>query len=302
MKMLQIMSRPLIAIITAFVIAPASARDFASVKSSYLGDGWYSYHVRMEPNPFFSTQIMGLAGAQYFTNRIDNNTPPVGWTQDATTNKFIWNKNDQTEAHPLPYEFTMMARSSSMGFRTEANFYIAFQLWINGWLQSPILSQNIAGYVRLPALVPCDPSESDGSPTELFSSSELFPDPQVVRMDGYSLSYSWPNSNTVIIEASRDLQSWSNIVQTVGYGGTTTWHSAQEMDAFGSCFRVGLVAMRALTNNVASLHYLRQASPISTFKRFTPEGLLVSRTDGDLLIPAGQTNCNIWYLPVTQPP
>lgn len=222
--------------------------------------------------------------------------------QDANNDTFIWEKNDQTQPHALPYEFTMMARSTSSGYRTETNFSIAFLLWINGWLQSPLLSRNIAGYVRLPALVPCAPSESDGTPPELFSSYEFFPDPQVVGMNEHSLSYSWPNTNTVVIEASHDMQSWSNIAQTVGYGGTTTWHSAQSINEFGNCFRVGLVAMRALTNNVASLHSPSQASSIPAFKRFTPRGLIVSLPDGDTLIPVGQNNCKIWYLPVALPP
>ena len=58
-----------------FATAIAEARDFVSVKSSYLGDGWFSYQVRMEPNPFFSSQIMAFSNANSFSNRIDYNMP-----------------------------------------------------------------------------------------------------------------------------------------------------------------------------------------------------------------------------------
>jgi len=297
MKKITVPIYALIAVFTALLVTFAEARNFVSVKSSYLGDGWFSYTVRMEPNPFFSTQIMMFAGAPIFTNKIDSNTAPEGWTESTNTDSFVWDKNDQTEPHILPLEFTMLGRSASSGFRTETNFWVGFLLWINGWLQSPLLSQDIAGYVRLPALFPCEPNESDGSPTELFSAYEIFPDPEVIELGSDHLSYFWPSSNTVLIEASHDFQVWSNVAQVVGYGGTTTWSSAQSMDTFGSYFRVGLVAMKALTNTTTS-PVQSSSDPIAVFHRLTPEGLIVSGPNGTHLLPAGDSDSKLWYLPI----
>ncbi|OQA28805.1 MAG: hypothetical protein BWY59_00664 [Verrucomicrobia bacterium ADurb.Bin345] len=281
-----------------FAASPAAARDFVTVRSAYLGDGWFSYTMRMEPNPFFSTQITGIAGTAAFTNRIDANTPPEGWTESPDTSSFFWGKDNQFEEHALPLELTMMARSSSSGYRTQTNYFVMFVLWMHDWLPIPgILSANIAGYVRLPALVPCEPAESDGSPTELFSGYEIFPDPEVVESGPDFLSYFWPNTNTVVIEASYDLQSWSNVAQMVGHGGTSTWVAAQPLDELGSFFRVGLVAMRALSGISSSQDPIPPAAP-GVFNRLAPEGLFVSGPDGKTtLLPAGEADKGLWMLP-----
>ena len=286
-----------------FSFAPAisEARDFVSVKSSYLGDGWFSYQVRMEPNPFFSSQIMIFANANSFSDRIDYNMPPNGWSADTNGTTLNWTKNDQLEPHALPIEFTMVGRSSLSGFRTETRaLTIGFLLWLHDGFHSPLISENIAGYVMLPALVPCAPNESDGSPLEMFSGYEALPDPQVVELGPNFLRYCWPNTNTVVIEASHDLQSWSNLAQTIGYGGTTTWSTAQSMDTFGRYFRVGLVAMRALPEK-AIIPATHTPTSVGIFNRLTPQGLIVSGPNGTHLIPAGQADHELWYLPVPLP-
>ena len=285
----------------SFASASAEARNFVSVKSSYLGDGWFSYQVRMEPNPFFTTQIMAFANANPFSSRIDFNMPPEGWSADTNGNTLNWTKNDQQEPHALPLEFTMVGRSSLSGFRTETNsFTIGFLLWVHDGLQYPLVSDNFAGYAQLPALVPCDPSESDGSPLEMASGCEFLPDPKVVELGSDFLRYSWPNTNTVVIEASHDLQTWSNLAQTIGYGGTTTWTTAQSLGTFGRYFRVGLVSTRALPEK-AIVPATPPPTSVGIFKRITPKGLIVSGPNGTNLIPAGQADHGLWYLPVSLP-
>ena len=301
MKKIHAWVPALMAILISLGGAAAEARDLVSVKSACLGDGWFSYQVRMDPNAFFSKQIMAFAGAEAFPNRIDGNLPPAGWTDNAETNAFFWNKDDQTETDGLPLEFTMRMRSSSSGFRTQTNFMVGFLLWFHGGLQSPLLSENVAGFARVPALVPCDPLESDGSPTELLSGFEFLPDPQVVELGADFLRYSWPSTNTVVIEASRDLQSWSNLAQTVGHGGTTTWFAAQAMDSYGGFFRVGLVAMHALTGDKAS-PAARSPASAAMFNRLTPKGLIASGPHGPTLIPASPTDVGYWHLPVSLSP
>ena len=291
----------LLAAYFSFAIAIAEARNFVSVKSSYLGDGWFSYEVRMEPNPFFSTQIMAFAGTYPFSGRIDSTLPPEGWTAGTNSEELSWTKNNQTEPHALPFEFTMVGRSSSSGFRTETNtFRIGFLLWLYDGFQSPLVSENIAGYATLPVLVPCDPYESDGSPLEIFSGYEFLPDPQVVELGSDFLRYSWPNTNTVVIEASHDLHSWSNLAQTVGHGGTTTWSAVQSLGTFGRYFRVGLVATRALPEK-AIVPATPPLTSVGIFNRLTPEGLIVSGPNGTTLIPAGQADHGLWHLPVSLP-
>ncbi len=245
---------------------------------------------------------MALAGAMVFTNRIDANTPPAGWTESPETDTFLWGKDDQLVAHNLPFEMTMIARSSSSGFRTETNFFVAYALWLQGWIApSGLLSQNIVGYVKLPALVPCEPAEADGSPEELIASYEMFPDPEIVEMGGDFLRYFWPSSNTVVIEASYDLESWSDVVQMVGHGGTTTWNSAQSLDVFGSYFRIGLIAMRALSDNQA-LPLSDSRSTAYVFQRWTPEGMIVSGPGGDRLLPTEGKHSGFWCLPILLAP
>lgn len=290
----------LMAAAIAFGGAAAEARDFVSVRSACLGDGWFSYRVRMTPNAFFSTQIMAVAGTQAFPGRIDNSPPPEGWNESAAATEYFWNKDNQVEPHELPLEFTLMLRSSSSGFRTETNFMIGFLLWFHEGLCSPSLSENVAGFVRLPALTPCDPLLSDGSPPELSSGFEYLPDPKIVELGPDFLRYSWPTTNTVVIEASPDLQSWSNLVRTVGHGGTTTWSAAQSMDTLGRYFRVGLMATEILPDPAAS-PAPRSSAAFPVFNRLTPRGLIADGPGGPRLIPAEPTAGPCWQLPVALP-
>lgn len=298
----RILLLALVSGVAALVATPAAARDFITLHSTHLGGGWFTYTVRMEPNPFFSTQIMGVAGAMSFTNRIDATPPPEGWTASTDTVSFIWGKDDQLSPHGLPFELTMAARSSSSGFRTETNFFVGYLLWFKGWLSAPgILSGNVAGYVKLPALVPCEPSESDGSPTELVSSYEVFPDPAIVDLGRNYLNYFWPGSNTVVIEASEDLRSWSVLDQCVGQGGTSTWFAAESLPLLGRYFRVGLVAMRDITTAPDLLSAPSDPANDAVFHRLTADGLIVTGPRGPILLPTGEGNSGHWCLPVSEP-
>jgi len=55
MKRLNLLFQALALSILFFAVNRGMARDFVTLHSEHLGDGWFSYTIRMEPNPFFST-------------------------------------------------------------------------------------------------------------------------------------------------------------------------------------------------------------------------------------------------------
>lgn len=229
--------------------APSPGATFAQLESAYQGDGWFEYRVTMFQEPFFRTQCLTGAYTSSFTNRNELGSVPADWTfyaEDDHTVSWSYNGTEATQAVPCTQSF--YARSTEQHFKTVTNFYLFYLLWPQHWLHSPYLTDNMAGFVKLPALVPCPPPEEDGSPSNLVASFEMLPDVTVEDITPLSISYSWGPQYTVLISASTNLVNWTNVTYALGYEGITTWTSPVPLTAYGSAFRVGLVSARHETN------------------------------------------------------
>lgn len=276
-------------------VVEASGR--IGVTSTVLGDGWFSYQVRIESTPFFSQQIVGTAAVIFFQDYVDGNSAPAGWSDGSADSFLHWSKDDQQQSHGFPLEFTILGRSSSSGFRTETNgFIVGFIAWPQTWFQSPLVSQNIAGFVKLPVLVPCDLEESDGSPVELYAFNDVIPDPRICEMGSDYLKYEWGAANVMDVEASYDLVKWNWVGRIQSEVGITTWHSSQPLDELGTFFSV-----RLSDKSSSAKSSMAQKPSAGSFVRLLPEGVLVAGPDGtSSLVPVGAGD-GLWCVPVTLP-
>ena len=227
----------------------ATSSTFVELESTYLGNGWFQYRVKMFPELFFEQQALFAGGTVSFTNRTDTGPVPEGWEfASADQQSAFWGYTNVSVLQPMPCEQVFLARSSETAFKLGSQFYVSYSIWPASWLHSPYFFGNIVGYVRLPCLVPCPPAEADGSPTNYLTSFEMFPDVRISGLSPFTISYDWENDCTVLIQASQKLAAWTNVAYAFGSSGTATWTSSVPLSTYGSCFRVGLVSLRRETN------------------------------------------------------
>lgn len=99
----------------------------------------------------------------------------------------------------------------------------------------------------MPCLVPCSPAEADGSPTNFVYDLKLLPDitiNQLIQTNGeiYGVDFTWTNSSTFVLQGTPDLSNWTNIAYLWSYPPETVWTTNVPLNAYGSFFRLALVA------------------------------------------------------------
>lgn len=237
-------------LLLCFFPIPAMSGTFVELESTYLGDGWFQYRLKMYRDLFFDEQVLAGGGTGSFTNRTEIGPVPEGWEFGFTDpHSVFWGNTNYFVLEPLPSEKVLLARSSNTTFRLDSHFYVTYSLWPSSWMHSPYLSGNIVGYVRLPCLVPCPADKADGSPTNYLTSFEMFPDVQISGISPYTISYDWDADCTVLIQSTTNIMaSWTNVAYAYGCKGTATWTSSVPLFTYGSSFRVGLVSVRRETN------------------------------------------------------
>lgn len=236
-------------------ITEARARVFTELESTYLGDGWFQYRFKTMEDPFFRSVDMGSLYLPFLHPVEAGPTPPhctnvmSGWTNNSL--EFAY---DQTFPQVRPYEKVFLVRSAERHFKREfsALFTVSLEIYEN-LLYGNVVSANIVGYATMTNLVPCIAEEADGSPTNFVSRLELIPDVKITGLimsneAVHGLSYAWDNHATMRLEASPDLEHWTNVAYIYGTPPTTTWTTNQSLNRFGNYFRVGLIANYHTTN------------------------------------------------------
>jgi hypothetical protein len=226
----------------------ASPTILVELESTYLGDGWFQYRVKLLQDPFFDQQALLDVGPTSFTNLTETGPVPVDWMFMPPDQPIaMWGYTNTLAAQTFPYEKVFWVRSSQRDVKQSAGFLIVMSLRQPSWMHPPY-SGDVAAFIRLPCLVPCPPAEADGSPTNLLTSYEPFPDVHISGLSPSTISYEWAADCTVLIQDSSTLTAWTNVAYAFGCLGTTTWTSSVSFSASMSFFRVGLVSMRRETN------------------------------------------------------
>jgi hypothetical protein len=240
-----------------FLLEPGNSRatTFLKFDSSYLGDGWFQYHLQMMDDPFFTEVDIG--GLQLnFADQIDQSTNLLNWTNVAAPYGSLWTFGQTNPARP--YDVTFLVRSSETSYRLGTNgVWDGSSLVIYAYLsgENPLLNQgggtvysvSLAGILDLPCLVPCSPSESDGSPTNYTTTIKLLPDVSIqhlIQSDGVAqgVDFLWDYESTFLLQASADLKTWTNVAYVWSDPPETMWTTNVPLNNFGSFYRVELVA------------------------------------------------------------
>jgi hypothetical protein len=234
----------------------AQERHQVELESTYLGDGWFQYRLRSIDDPFFLFfDVMSLYVAcpgfiQFGTNPPDweSSVAPAGSWPESTA---IWEYPDcgTVACQSRPYERVFRVRSDRRHFNRRIGALVTMSLSMVGGYHGNAATVNMVGYMNLPALLPCAPEEADGSATNHLERVTLIslPDPQIDTLIRFGsevrgVSFYYPESSTVRLEATRDFRTWSNITYIYGNSGVTGWSTNSSLNHFGDFFRLRLIA------------------------------------------------------------
>ena len=232
------------ALVVAFILAVPRMQTFADwsvrLNSTYLENGTFQYNLFMDTGAIV-TQVhqLGLVGP--FTNRLSYITTPPGWVADTNDAEVVsWKKSDPV---PNPVAESFLADSLEQDFRT-GDLYVTFIFDYRFCLfgRSTFHSANLAGFVRLSALVPAPTEESDGSNTNITAQTVVVPDPVVSQTNIDELTIAWGSDSTLEIEASSNLVDWVGVDTILGVVPTVTWTSSTPLIAQGNFFRAKVLA------------------------------------------------------------
>lgn len=145
-------------------------------------------------------------------------------------------------------------RSAETSWRLGTNFLDGAIVLVSLYLadfnplpSSGVYSQNIVGYAGFPCLVPCSPEAADGSPTNFSYALKLLPDisiQQLIQSDGVvsGVDFLWEYDSTLLLQASTDLTTWTNVAYLWSYPPETLWTTNTPLNDFGNFFRLELVS------------------------------------------------------------
>lgn len=228
----------------------AGTRDTAiSLQSTHLGEGRIRYTIITPDDPFYS--FLDVTGfGLWDTNSFEWESRPPRWTNGAPAMNGWYFDGDGLGGQVRPYQASFVIRSALTSFKqVEYGALVLMSIGTVGGYHGHVVSVNVVGYWNARVLVPCPPEEADGSETNLTSTLKLFtlPDIQIASLilsNGRpaGISYSYPELNTVRLEATYDFNIWTNVAYIYGQSGTTTWINADPLDSYGNNYRVRLVA------------------------------------------------------------
>ena len=235
----------------ALSVGTCLGTTFATLDSTYLGNGWFQYRLQVLNDRFFSGG--GISQVWWnFTNQIELGNIPTNWSFDSSSQGVSYWSRTNYDFPDRPYDETFLLRSSETSFRLGTNSndgtaQIFFNMQVgdinplgNGYVST------LFGGARLPCLVPCRPELADGSPTNYSYSLKLLPDIslEILQQDGVigGLSFDCSYASTFALEASSDLNTWTTVGNLWSYPPKTIWMSYEGLNDFGQYFRLELVA------------------------------------------------------------
>jgi len=270
------MKKALLLLLTAavnlMIVGAVRARSPLSMESTYLGGGWFRYTVAVVDDPFFV--FLDVNGFLSPHPSIEYGPNPAGWTNNPVAG--FWGfAGPSPGSQTLPYRASFLARSSETHFKRGgiATLFMTFST-IGGYHGIPA-SGIVGGFWYAPVLVPCPASEADGSSTNFLAicDSLALPDIRITGLQRtgetiHGVSYEFSAENTVRLEGTRDLTTWTNIAYIHGVSNVTTWTTNRALNDFGSFFRVRLIDYGHATNlpPLGALHKSGTGTPSATIR------------------------------------
>jgi hypothetical protein len=243
------------------------------LESTYLGEGWFRYRLRSIDDPFFLYFNMTFLTAA-FPKFSEFTSVSNGWSSLHYTNhtgpRVGWEYSYDWPGQSRPYERVFFARTEHRSFKRGPYAQIGMSLSFLGGYHGYLATHNIVGFMPLHALVPCPPDEADGSPTNLLERFTVIDLPEI-RIDDLvrsgsniiGFSFTYPEESTVLLQGSRDFQTWTNVGYVYGNAGTTTFQSGTVLNPYGNFFRVLLAAEghASLLTNAAGTRLSKSVAP-----------------------------------------
>lgn len=236
--------------ILAFAAEKASAYENMSLRSRYMGDGWFRYDMTLHQDPFFHSYD-GCAILVEMNAFASFGSIPNGWQTFAASNGQV---QVFFSTHPdfitRPLSATVWLQSSNTTYKTVdiGGASCAATCRFNDQLENPYGSANIGYVLQMRSIVPCAPEDADGSPPDCTDVVAIFPD---LRMDAFiitngspsGISFSWDRDCTAIVRASDDLTEWRDVEYFLFSPPRTNWFPSTELTSLGSFFRAGIVSL-----------------------------------------------------------
>ena len=238
---------------------PATANQFAQLQSAYLGGGWFQYTLTSRPDPFWQEADLEEFVVPGFSNIVSVGANPADWQNQTNSGASAdwWFTGTPPQARPYPRVFLVQSAYTNYCASTNGAMLTAFVDPANYFVAGTNVETKFeAAYGAIGCLVPCPPAQADGSPATITSTFQLYPD---IAINGFltisnnpcGLTYGWGAGNyTVLVQASPDLQNWTNIAYALGGPPSSTWTSPVPLSVLGSFYRLQLIATYAISNDV----------------------------------------------------
>lgn len=241
-----------------FSIRELRANTFMELESTYEGDGWFQYKLRLPVDPFWEVAYIHYLSFQFLQATGEKVVPP-SWSGDA----YALGPND-SQARPTEYIFRFRSsyrhfKLHPIGFSTR--LYLVPQVWnfteVDG---HTIYAQSIFGFTNHECLVPCPPDEADGSAPLHVMRFITVPDVKILQLltdsNGVSgLKYYLPYDASFVVEGSQNLTNWNPVAYGSAEAGTNQFNSASLITS-GPYYRIQITAVNG--------HNLSSAQPTNT--------------------------------------
>ena len=241
------------AVANLLILDAVQARSPLSLESTYLGDGWFRYTFSVADDPFFVfLDVNGFSVSH--PSIVERGPNPVGWTNNPAEG--FWGYTVASPgARTLPYGASFLVRSGETHFKRGGIATLTMAISTIGGYHGMPPSGVLAAFWPAPVLVPCPASEADGSSTNLLVTCDLLtlPDIRITGLQNtgetiHGVSYEFSAENTVRLEGSRDMVTWTNIAYIHGISNVTTWTTNRALNDFGNFFRLRLIDYGHVTN------------------------------------------------------
>jgi hypothetical protein len=129
--------------ISLLVAGRAQASTFETIESSYLGNGWFQYDVKMFYDPFFLEADLTQFSVNV-TNGVDIElgANPANW--NSTANVASWMHTGPAQSRPNEQIFLL--HSSATNYLIGTNCTSVFSLVTSEIFPAGVVSGNVVGY------------------------------------------------------------------------------------------------------------------------------------------------------------